>query len=79
MGEIARSFFGPGTPGMVMMGVLLAGFITFVGERFLSSIGRGTWAVLFKTGMEVSAILAVVGVALKLLSKIFGLSQGSGF
>jgi hypothetical protein len=79
MGEIAKSFFGPGTPGMIMMGVLLAGLITFLGERFLVSIKKGTWAVYFSTGMEIAAILSVVAVALTLLGKIFGLSQGKGF
>lgn len=79
MAEIAKSFFGPGTPGMIMMGVLLAGLITFLGERFLVSIGKGPWSVYFKTGMEIAAILSVFGVALNLLGKIFGLSQGSGF
>ncbi|AFM01431.1 hypothetical protein Desde_3139 [Desulfitobacterium dehalogenans ATCC 51507] len=79
MAEIAKSFFGPGTPGMIMLGVLLAGLITFLGERFLVSIGKGTWSIYYKTGMEIAAILSVVGVALTLLGKIFGLSQGNGF
>lgn len=79
MGEIAKSFFGPGTPGLVMMGLLLAGVITFIGERFLVTLGRGNWAVYFKTGMELAAIGAVVAIALKMLGTIFALSQGSGF
>lgn len=77
MGEIAGTFFGSGTAGMMMLGLLFAGLIAFLGEKFLVTIGKGFYAAIFKTGMEIAAVLAVATVAVMLLKKIFDLAMGT--
>ncbi len=77
MAEIAKLFFGTGTAGMVMLALLLGGLVAFMGEKFLVTIGKGFYAAMFKTGMEIAAVLAVVGVAVTLLVKIFEISVGT--
>ncbi len=77
MGEAAGTFFGSGSAGMVMLGLLLGGIVCFAGEKLLITAGKGFFATLFKTGMEIAAILAVLGAAITLLVKIFNVAMGN--
>lgn len=78
--QVAGTFFGTvnGAPtaGMIMLGLLVGGLVSYAGERLLITTGRAFYATMFKTGMEIAAVFAVLGSAIALLVKIFKLALG---
>lgn len=78
MGEAAARAFGPSSPGFVIILLVMLAVGSWIGEMIASSIGKGQFAAMIRTGSLIAAILAVIGVAWQLLTKFFSFTSGKG-
>ncbi|MHB8077403.1 MAG: hypothetical protein ACYDGZ_27150 [Desulfosporosinus fructosivorans] len=77
MAEAATRAFGPSSPGFVIILLVMLAVGSWLGEMITSSIGKGQFSAMIRTGSLIAAILAVITVAWQLLSKFFAFTAGS--
>jgi hypothetical protein len=76
MGAAASAAFGPSSPGFVIVILVMLGVGSWLGEMITSAVGKGQISAMIRTGTTIAAILAVVSVAWKLLTKFFEFTAG---
>ena len=77
MAEAAAKVFGPGSPGFVILGLVLLAVVSWVGEWIASAVNKGQLAAMIKTASLIVGVLFVLGVAVELLGKFFALASGT--
>lgn len=78
MAELVKEVFGFGKPGFVIVVLVMLAVGSWLDEMITTAINKGGVTQLIRTGTQIAAILAVVGVAWKLLSKFFNfVTQGA--
>jgi uncharacterized membrane protein YdbT with pleckstrin-like domain len=76
MQEAALRAFGPSAPGFVILVLVMLAVGSWLGEMITSTINKGQFANMIRTGSLIAAILSVIVVAWQLLDKFFMFTSG---
>lgn len=78
MAEAAIRAFGPGSPGFVILLLVMLGVGSWLGEMITTAVGKGQISAMIRTATTIAAILSVVAVAWQLIDKFFKFTSGKG-
>lgn len=76
MGDAAREIFGIGKPGFVIIVLVVLAIGSWIAELITTAINKAQITAMIRTGTQIASILAVIGVAWKLLTIFFNFTQG---